>query len=185
MAAQSKSRSKQKKELHKLAVARSDVFSAQKTCRLILERVNGLADELYAPLFYAVVVSYGRPFVDNKSTGALSRHWSDFSDHRLRATHNKLLKTRHELVAHSDSIVRAVHIIPPGSRINLELPPSDTVALKIESYYYPQQMFIDTFDTCANLIGRLNSRIDMLLSSLYDKKDLPDGLIPLTFDDGL
>jgi hypothetical protein len=46
-------------------------------------------------------------------------------------------------------------------------------------------MFIDTFDTCANLIGRLNSRIDALLESLYDNLALPDKLIPLTFDDGL
>jgi len=185
MAAHSPSRSKQKKELHKLAVARSDVFSAQKTCRLILERVSGLADELYAPLFYAAVVSYGRPFVDNKSTGALSRHWSDFSDHRLRATHNKLLKTRHELVAHSDSSVRAIHIIPPGSRMAPELPPSADISLRIESYYYPQQMFIDTFDTCANLIGRLNGRIDVLLESLYGDRAMPTGPFPLTFDDGL
>ncbi len=185
MSAHSQPRSKQKKELYKLAVARSDITGAQKTCRVILERVSGLGDELYPPLFHAAVVSYGRPFVDNKSTGPLSRHWGDFSDARLRQTHTKLIQTRHELVAHSDSTVRALDIVPPGVKVAPGLPPSQHVGLKIASYYYPQQMFIDTFDTCADLIGRLNSRIDELLSILYDQVDLPDKLIPLTFDDGL
>lgn len=185
MSASRETRPRQKKELYKLAVARSDIASAQKTCRVILERVSGLGDELYAPLFYAAVVSYGRPFVDNKSTGPLSRHWSDFSDARLRQTHAKLIKTRHELVAHSDSVVRAAEIIPRGVQVAPALPPSKHVGLRIASYYYPQSMFIDTFDTCADIIGRLNDRIDLLLAALYDEKVLPDKPFPLTFDDGL
>ena len=185
MSASRESRSKRKKELNKLAVARSDISNAQKTCRVILERVSGLGDELYAPLFYAAVVSYGRPFVDNKSTGPLSRHWGEFPSTRLRQTHAKLIKTRHELVAHSDVNVRAAEIIPRGVPAAPTLPPSEYVGLRIASYYYPQSMFIDAFDTCANIIGRLNSRIDTLLSALYDGQEIPDRPFPLTFDDGL
>ena len=185
MADPSHSRSKQKKELYKIAVARTDIFSAQKTCRVIIERIDSLEDELYAPLFHAAVIAYGRPFVDNKSTGVLSRHWSNFSDSRLQWTHNQLIKTRHEIVAHSDSNARAVHIIPPSARPKFGLPASNSVSLKIDSYYYPKQAFSDAFDTCADLMGRFNSRIEELLTTLYGNVDLQNELIPLTFDEGL
>ena len=178
-------RSTQKKELYKLAVARSDVFSAQRTCKLILERVSGLSDQLYAPLFHAAVVAYGRPFVDNKSTGVLSRHWSDFKDQRLRETHAMLLRARHEVVAHSDSAARSMKIVPPGVKPNAAMPASKHVGFYIESYYYGQKIFVDTCDTCSDLIYRLNVRLDELVTELYEGKKLPEAMFPLTFDDRL
>lgn len=179
------SRSKQKKELYKLAAARSDFMSARKSCKIILERVSGLGDELYAPLFHAAIMAYARPFVDNKSTGVLSRHWSEFTDERFRKTHKDLIKTRHEIVAHTDSSVRSIMIIPPGYKPVAGLPASEHLGLIINSYYYPRQRFIDCFDTCSNLIGRLNHRLDELLSQLYEHQELPLEPFPLVFDDGL
>lgn len=178
-------RARAKKELFKLVVARSDFLISRKTCKIILERVSGFEDELYAPLFHAAVVAYGRPFVDNKTTGVLSRHWTRFSDPHLQKTHDDLLKTRHELVAHSDSSVRSIKIVPPGYRPNESLPASEYVGLTVSSYYYPPQRFVDTFNTCGNLIARLNRRIDELLADLYSDQELPAEPFPLNFDDGL
>lgn len=178
-------RAQKKMELHKLAVARSDIFSAQRTCRLILDRVTGLSDQLYAPLFHAAVVAYGRPFVDNKSTGVLSKHWSNFKDDRFRHAHATLLRTRHEIVAHSDSAARTVSIVPPGVTPGPGVPESKHVGLYIASYVYPQQRFVDMHDTCSELIGRLNARLDELIAELYAGHQLPKRMFPLTFGDGL
>ena len=179
-------RSKQKKELYKLIVARSDIFQAQRTCQLVLEKVTGFGDAFYAPLFYASVISYARPFVDNKSTGVLSRHWSDFSDSRLSHTHKTLLRTRHELVAHSDSDTRVVHVIPPqANEPGMPPAPRQHTSFKISSYYYKPQSFVDAFDTCNDLINRLSDRIDLLTSALYDGQQLPSASFKLDFADEL
>jgi hypothetical protein len=179
-------RSKQKKELYKLIVARSDIFQAQRTCRLVLEKVTGFHDAFYAPLFYATVISYARPFVDNKSTGVLSRHWSDFSDGRLSNTHKTLLKTRHELVAHSDSDTRVVHVIPTSANEHGMSPsPREHISFKISSYYYKPQSFVDAFDACNDLIDRLTARIDLLTSELYNGQQIPVDSFRLDFTDGL
>jgi hypothetical protein len=178
-------RSKQKKELYKLVVARSDIFQAQRTCQIILEKVTGFGDSLYAPLFYASVISYARPFVDNKSTGVLSRHWSDFSDARLSKTHKTLLKTRHELVAHSDSETRVVHVIPTEANEPGMSKPRNHISVKISSYYYKPQSFADAYDTCNDLIGRLSDRIDELIATLYKDQQMPSASFKLDFTDGL
>ena len=179
------SRSKQKKELYKLLIARSDVFSAHKTCTLLLNRVKGLGDELYAPLFHAAVISYGRPFVDNKSTGVLSKHWGEFQDSRLKNAHARIIKTRHELVAHSDLLARPIDIIPAGAVVADQLEPSAKLGIKITSYYYPRSHFIDMHDTCVDLISRLTERTDLLLSGLYDNLELPSTPFRLVFDEGV
>ncbi|WP_369936421.1 hypothetical protein [Xanthomonas tesorieronis] len=152
---------------------------------MILEKVTGFSDSFYAPLFHAAVISYGRPFVDNKSTGVLSRHWSDFTDARLSKTHKTLLKTRHELVAHSDSQTRIVHVIPTSADEPGMSKPRDHVSVKISSYYYKPQLFADGYDTCNYLVGRLSDRIDTLISELYDGLYLPSQSFKLDFTDGL
>lgn len=180
-------RSQQKLELHKLVVARSDFGSAQSTCRLVLEQVKGVSDKLYPPLFQAAVIAYGRPFIDNKSTGVLSSHWRQFTDTRLKAAHEKLIQTRNELIAHSDSVVRAVKIVPAGVALSADsdLPVGDFHGVIVYSYFYPRAMFVDTYDTCSNLIGRLNARIELLLAEFYKDCELPQAPFELKFDDGL
>jgi hypothetical protein len=180
-----RSRVQKKTELHKLVVARSDIAQAQRTCQIILEKVTGFGDSLYPPLFHAAVVAYGRPFVDNKSTGVLSRHWSQFPDGKLAETRKKLLQTRHELVAHSDSETRAVYIIPPTEDVPGLPNDRKSVSIRISSYYYPAQQFADAFELCSDLINRLSGRIDELLTELYDSHDLPEKAFRLDFSDGL
>jgi hypothetical protein len=180
-----RTRSDLKKELHKLVVARSDFLVCRKTCKLVLEKVSGFGDELYLPLFHAAVIAYARPYVDNKTTGVLSRHWTRFANPELQQTHDDLLKTRHELVAHSDSKARSIKIVPPGYRAVESLPASEHVGLTISSYYLPGKRFVDAYNTCGDLLNRLNPRIDELLSALYDDQQLPPEPFPLDFSDGL
>ena len=97
-----------------------------------------------------------------------------------------LLKTRHELVAHSDSDTRIVHVIPPDANDpGLPAPPRQHTSFKISSYYYKPQSFVDAFDTCNDLIGRLTDRIDSLATALYDGQQMPSASFKLDFADGL
>ena len=152
---------------------------------MILEKVSGFGDELYLPLFHAVVIAYARPYVDNKTTGVLSRHWTRFSDPELQEVHNDLIKTRHELVAHSDSNARSIKIVPPGYRAVESIPASEHVGLRISSYYLPGKRFVDAFNACGDLLNRLNPRIEELLAELYDGQQLPSEPFALDFTDGL
>lgn len=145
--------------------------------------VTGLGHELYTPLFNAAVVAYARPFSGNKGTGTLSRHWSEFADQRLRVAHKKLIVTRNQLVAHSDSTVRSVTLVPPGVSFGGKV--SDSVAFRINGYGYGWPVFVDMQDTCSFQIVRMDARIDELLALLYSDAQLPPHEFPLTLDDAL
>ena len=179
------SRRKKKLELYKLVVARSDISICWRTCELVLERVSGHEDPLFQPLFYAAVISYGRPFEGNKTTGPLSRHWSDYREPRLREMHRRLMETRHGLVAHSDVDVRTMMIHPPGTLLPRASKPTKSVSIELAGYFFPRVMFVDTRDACLDLFNRLNERIDVLLDELYESQGLPVVSTNLTFDDGL
>jgi hypothetical protein len=178
-----KTRSAGKLELHKIVVARSDILSAQQACRLILERVTGLKHELLAPLSQAAVVAYGRPFSGNKGTGTLSRHWSDFPDARLRAVHRKLMDVRNELVAHSDSSVRNVVMVPPGVQFIGQT--SVHMAFRVNAFVLGRPIYVDMDDLCTHQIRRMDERIDELTAQLYHGVPLPPYEFPLTLDDRL
>ena len=104
------SRSKQKLSLYRLLVARSDIGASHAACELFLKTVTDLSDDLYYPLFSAIVVCYARPFTDNKVFGSLPEKWRKFSDPDQQRLHNSLIATRHELIAHSDISVRKAKI---------------------------------------------------------------------------
>lgn len=179
------SRGQKKLELYKLSVARSDIAIAQRTCTLVLDTVTSLSHELYQPLFHSTVIAYGRPFEGNKTTGGLPSRWSNFKEVRLREIHKKLMKTRHGLVAHSGLDVRTVDVLPSGHVPSSGMAPMSGVSLKIASYYFPQVMFVDTFDACGDLIPRLTQRINELLEELYESQGLPETPTRLDFSDGV
>ena len=80
----------------------------------MLEEVDGLGHQLYYPLYCAIIVCYSRPFTDNKPHGSLAKKWYTFENEFLQKTHKKVLKARHELIAHSDMTVKEAMIVPPG-----------------------------------------------------------------------
>src|SRR6267154_1715337 len=93
-------RSQQKKTLHKFLVARSDIGAALETCKLFKSTVTSFKDDLYYPLFAAIVVCYARPFTNNEPYGALPKKWGAFDNPGMQDTHNRILRARHELIAH-------------------------------------------------------------------------------------
>jgi hypothetical protein len=84
-------RSQKKKELYQLAVARSDITAALKTCDLIIQQVKEIGNDLYQPLFHVIVIAYARPFTRNKPFGPLPSEWSKFSDPAFQEMHDDLV----------------------------------------------------------------------------------------------
>ena len=111
------SRASRKKKLYKLIVALKDIVEARQACSLFGKTITSTADDLYYPLLNSIVVSYSRPFVENKALRPLSSHWRRFDKPKLQQTHERLLQFRHDNIAHNDLDTAQVQIIPPGAKI--------------------------------------------------------------------
>lgn len=179
-------RSKQKMNLYKLVVARSDIKAAFETCELFMKTVDNLGHDLYYPLFCSIVICYGRPFSDNEPIGPLPGYWSKFSDKRLQETHDDLISTRNKLVAHSDLDIRKVIIYPPDTHVEKTKLISGNVGVGIRSFYFPLKRFPIIHKTSLDLGHRLNNVIEEEIKKIYGGgMDLPNAPFPLRFDEGL
>jgi hypothetical protein len=179
------SRAAKKKELYKLVVARSDITSAMGTCDLMKKNVDAVGNELYQPLFHAIVIAYARPFTRNKPLGPLSTEWPNFSNPEFQQTHDELIKARHQFIAHSDEEVRRVEIFPHGSSIKETGLKSGGVGVGIRNIAFSLSYFEHIRALCYDLGYRLNRRVEDLLAELYNGQKLPNEAFQLTFDDGL
>ncbi|MFQ5714168.1 MAG: hypothetical protein ACE5GU_09060 [Candidatus Scalinduaceae bacterium] len=181
-------RSQRKKELYKLLVARSDITASLEACKLMLKHVDGIGNKLYYPLYAAIVVCYARPFTKNRPYGSLPKRWSQFDSEPMKRTHNKLIKARHELIAHSDMTIREAMIVPPNVAMgakdgkNLKSP---EIGVQTTMYYYPLDFFKNVHKTAHDLGSRLNTEIDKVVEELYGGMELPNAAFKIRIDEGL
>jgi hypothetical protein len=185
MTAKARLRSERKKSLYKLIVAQSDILAAYNVCKLFLETVKKLGDDLYDPLLSAMVVCYARPFVDNKGFGPLPGCWRKYTEKRLQQAHDDMIRIRHEIIAHSDVDIRKVLIVPPSVKLgHLDLT-SDRIAYAVDSYRIALSRFPDFHDVCVDILRRLHDAIEQEMAFLYGGKGLPSSEFPLTFDESV
>jgi hypothetical protein len=151
----------------------------------MIEHVKDMGDKLYQPLFHAIVVSYARPFTGNRPHGRLHAEWSTFSDPYFQEAHDKIIKARHQYIAHSDEEIRKVLIFPPGARIGETGYRAGDLSLTVRTLGFPLEWFPPIRDLCRDLGGRLNARVDSLLAELYAGQKLSAETFQLTFDEGL
>lgn len=181
-------RSQQKKDLYKLLLARSDVSASLQGCKLLLEKVTQVGDDLYYPLYSSIVVCYARPFTNNEPYGALPNKWAKFDNSVFKDTHDKLIQARHELIAHSDMNVRKAYVVPPGCLIGIhklkELR-SDNIGCQVGLYYFPVGFFTKVWDTATDLSCRITKEINRLTDMLYCNMELPLRAFEIRIDDGL
>ncbi len=161
-----------KKELYKLLVARSDILAAHTTCDYFLANVKDMKHQLYFPLQSAIIVSYGRPFSDNKPLGPLKNKWGKFQDQQLQKMHNDLLELRNKMIAHSDHEHRKAHIIPKGASHPV-LGKIKRLSASVSSKALPIERFQIIRRLCFDLNTRLNQEADKQLEELFENKDLP------------
>lgn len=183
-------RSQQKKDLYKMLVARSDINAALSACDLILEKFkdfSDIKDRQYA-LFYslttAVIVCYSRPFTVNKPYGALSTR---FCNPKYKSIHDQLIKSRHEMFAHSNMDVRKAQIVPPDFLIfrgRGEELKSAYISTQVSLYLFPVDFFVQVRKTILDLGSQLQGKIDLLIEELYSGMDLPRRPFTIRIDEG-
>lgn len=179
------SRGARKKKLYKLIVALKDIVEARHACSLFGKTITSTGDDLYYPLVNSIVVSYSKPFVENKALGPLSAHWRKFEKPKLQKTHNRLLKFRHDNIAHNDLDTAQVQIIPPGAKMKGQQTTALDVSWAISRHVLDPQNFQLIWDTIEDLRVRLMEAIDEEMLVLYGLSHLPSEPFPLTFDEGL
>jgi hypothetical protein len=182
------SRARVKRNLYQLLIARSDIHAAIEACKLFSERVTALGDDLYYPLFAAIVVCYARPFTQNEPFGPLPQKWGRFADPGYQDVHDKLIAARQEMIAHSDMSVRKAKIVPAGARIGIwkerEIS-SSRVSAQTGFYLYPVGFFPRAWATATDLHQRIHAEAERLIVELYGGMELPARSFWLRLDDGL
>jgi hypothetical protein len=182
------SRSQRKKYLYKLMLARSDMNATISACKLMLSTVTGFGHELYYPLYASIIICYARPFTKNKPYGALPNKWQRFDSQEGKRTHQKILRARHELVAHSDMTVRKAMIVPAGVVIGEhdgKQIRSPEIGTKTTLYYFPIKFFSSVHSNALEIGSRLNQEIDIIVAELYSDMELPGVAFDLRIDEGL
>jgi len=179
------SRSDRKKRLYKLIVALKDIVDARHACSLFGKEINSTASDLYYPLLNSIVISYSKPFVENKGLGPLPGGWRKFKDRKLQDTHDRLLKFRHDNIAHNDRSTAQVRIIPPGAKLAGQQTTALGVSWAITRHILDLRTFELIWNTIEDLRVRLMQAIDEEMLILYGLSQLPSEPFELTFDDGL
>ena len=181
-------RSQLKKNLYKLLLARSDITASLNACELILKDITDLGEKRLYPLTTAVVVCYVRPFTKNRPFGSLTKKWSKFSEVKFKNVHDKLIKARHEIFAHSDMNIRKVQIVPPNVSVikngKKEIK-SSHIGTQSNFYLFSIDFFKSVRRLILDLGGRLQKEIDRLINDLYSNLELPNKEFYLRIDEGL
>lgn len=169
-------------------MARSDVSAAISAADLLINRVDHLGDDLYYPLFSAMVVCYARPFTNNRPYGSIPNRYERFESQRHRRIHRQIIDARHELIAHSDMTIRKAQIVPAGTRIGRHGDQdinSAGLGSQVSHYFFTISMFPEVKATAKIFGDRINSDIETLLHELYEGMELPKRPFDLKVDDGL
>jgi len=95
-----------KKSLFRLITAHSSILDAAQGCDLFTKTINHSQHPMFRPLMAWIIISYARPFSQNRPVGPLPAEWARYEDPVLQDIHDRLIAMRHKSIAHCDSGVR-------------------------------------------------------------------------------
>lgn len=158
---------RKKRELRKLIVASADIGAAQRVCRYLLDHQSTPSTEpLYYPLYCSTVICYSRPFTNNRPFGPLEKRWTRFPTESQSALHQRVLETRHGMVAHSDHGKRRVSI--HLSLVEGTDPPEANVGFSVDEEFFRETLFPGIKDLCDYLLSRILERAQELTMELIN-----------------
>jgi hypothetical protein len=178
-------RSARKRDLFRLAVARSDLAAAHDALGIILKDKMGFGHRTYLPLLYVAAVAYARPFTQNKPHGALPEKWAKFADPPCQRLHDQVLEMRNQYVAHSDQAARAVRIMPAGYVIPGANVPFVKTGISVSNIGYNIEFVNAVSAHIVELGQRIDTEVEALLDELYMGKEMPKEPFDLVVDDSL
>lgn len=166
------------KQIYKLALALKDITAAELTCNgfknAILATESKILYEVNYAFMTAITTCYSRPFVDNKSTGVLPKHWRKFTDRRLQETHDHIIKARHEIYAHSDSLIARLFIVPAGAEVRGNGRRAPRPSWYFSTYELPPDAIMNIHDCCVDLKQRLETEVSRLVDELCASRGIPE-----------
>jgi hypothetical protein len=165
-------------DLWKLAVARSDLLASRDACEHLLA-IEEPPYTLHTALLAAIVISYGRPFSQNRPHGPLPRRWHRFENKRHGEVHRIVLRMRDKLIAHSDIAERRVFVVPPGVDFPLRAPPDGKTAVVVRTATLVPSLVEEIRDLCLDLGRRINAEVDAVRQRAFPDDSLPDKEIEL------
>ena len=172
-----------KRNLYRLAVARSDISASLHACDLLLSEINKanpydpydpLRNPLYQPLVEAIVISYSRPFTRNKPYGALPAKWGKMGHVKLQEIHDDLIASRAKAVAHSDFEERKIMITPPGAKIGKTELRTGGLGIIVTKRIFTAVYIRDIKNLCQVLGGAINRVVEDLNKELHGDRLLPN-----------
>lgn len=104
--------------LARLILARRDMNDALDYVEFVLQKISSSRDILLEPLSCAAVISYSRPFVGSRRYPALPSRYSSFESQKDLEFHKNVIEFRNNSVAHRDSELNPVFIIPKGAEVS-------------------------------------------------------------------
>ena len=156
-----------KRNLYRLALARSDIAAAMEGCDHLLREQIDVSHALYWTLHNGIVVSYGRPFTRNRPYGPLDEKWSTFEDPRFAELHALLMDLRHKTVAHSDLAMRKVFIVPAGARMFETGRRNTALGTAVQNWAVPTSTWSEIREHCLELGSSINIEVETELQLLY------------------
>jgi hypothetical protein len=158
------------RKLARLQLARADIDLARRLSEAALAADLDKREPAATAYFYAVVVTYGRPFKNNESVGALERSWNKFADPQLQVHHEHFLTQRDQAVAHSELRWHPLVLAPAGTRL-----PNKVIAARPKlvgaRIILDPGSYVYVVELCADLVPRLTEAFDELFVSVF-----PDGI---------
>lgn len=156
-----------KRNLYRLAIARSDVAAAMAGCRHLIDVRIEAGHPLYWTLHNGIVISYCRPFTRNKPYGPLPAKYSTFDDPELRELHSELLDLRDKCVAHSDYDRRKVFIVPHGAALFDTGRAAKGLGTAVQNWALPLAKWEDVHSLCMELGSSISVDAETELQMLY------------------
>lgn len=99
-------------KLISLIVSYDDMMHAEIACNILLKNEVKEEDELYQPVLTAAIVAYARPFKKSRKLIALSPEWCSWHNDVQRELHRQMIGLRDTSIAHSDSSMHTVCLLP-------------------------------------------------------------------------
>src|SRR5438552_10717091 len=99
------------RELKRLMLASNSIGSAVGALESLHDLEETKRRVMLAYVMTAAIVCYARPFVGSRSAGRIGKQWENFDDAGQRTLHQRVLRLRDKVVAHSDEDMNHVRII--------------------------------------------------------------------------
>ena len=92
------------KALKRLCWGEGDIRAARELSEWMLNHAGEYTDYCRRSLDAGIMITYARPFGENKGLGALPEKFSKFADSGLQRFHERMINARNYIAAHNDRI---------------------------------------------------------------------------------